>query len=68
MDLEFDARELQEEEHIYIKLPNNVEISIFKGDIGYSVDFINHDKDIIHEMGWVDNDEDLELYDEDEED
>lgn len=65
MDYDFDATGLQEEDHITIELPNNIRISIFRGDVGYSVDFENTCNDTIYEMGWV-SDDDLDLYEEDE--
>lgn len=65
MDYNFNATELQEEDHIIVELPNNIRISIFRGDIGYSVDFKNTCNDTIYEMGWV-SDDDLELNEDDE--
>ena len=65
MDYEFNALEIKEEDHIVINLPDNICISIFRGDIGYSVDFSNTDTSTIIEMGWV-SDDDLDLYEEDE--
>ena len=67
MDYEFNALEVKEDDHIVINLPDNICISIARGDIGYSVDFSNTDTSTIVEMGWV-SDDDLDLLYEDDED
>ena len=65
MDYEFNAENLQEENYINIKLPKDIVLHIYKGDIGYSIDFFNEKvDDIVYEMGYV---LDKDLLDEDEE-
>ena len=59
-DYEFDALEVTENSIITINLPNNIAITVARGDIGYSVDFSNTDTSTIVEMGWV-SDDDLDL-------
>lgn len=59
-DYEFNALEVTEDSHIVINLPDNIAITIARGDIGYSVDFSNTDTSTIVEMGWV-SDDDLDL-------
>ena len=59
-DYEFNALEVTEDSHIVINLPNNISITVARGDIGYSVDFSNTDTSTIVEMGWV-SDDDLDL-------
>ena len=54
----FQATDLQEEEYIIIELPDNKSVCINRGDIGYSVDFMNENEDIV-QLGWV-SDDDLE--------
>ena len=64
-DYEFNALEVTEDSHIVINLPDNVCVTIARGDIGYSVDFSNTDTSTIVEMGWV-SDDDLDLIEDDE--
>ena len=64
-DYEFNALEVTEDSHILINLPNNIAITIARGDIGYSVDFSNTDTSTIVEMGWV-SDDDLDLIEDEE--
>lgn len=59
-DYDFNALEVTEDSHIVINLPDNVCVTIARGDIGYSVDFSNTDTSTIVEMGWV-SDDDLDL-------
>ena len=62
-DYEFNALDVTEDSHIVVNLPNNICITIVRGDIGYSVDFSNTDTSTIYEMGWV-SDDDLDLIEE----
>lgn len=66
MNYEFNAENLHQENYIDITLPNNRVLHIYRGDVGYSIDFFDNNGDIIYEMGWADDD-DLELNDEDDE-
>lgn len=60
MDYEFNAEDLQQENYIDITLPDNRVMHIYRGDVGYSVDFYDSCNYLIYEMGWVDDD-DLDL-------
>lgn len=60
---EFNALGMAQDSHITINLPNNICVTICRGDIGYSVDFSNTDTSTIYEMGWV-SDDDLDLIEE----
>lgn len=62
MDYRFSATDLQENDFIIVELPNNKSVCINRGDIGYSVDFMNENEDIT-QCGWV-SDDDLEVEDE----
>ena len=58
-DYRFKATELEQDDFIIVELPNNISVCINRGDIGYSVDFMNKNEDII-QCGWV-SDDDLGL-------
>ena len=39
MDYRLNATNIQEGEHIYIDLPNNITVIVSRCDVGYAVDF-----------------------------
>ena len=64
-DYRFKATDLEQEDYIIVELPNKKSVCINRTDVGYSVDFMNENEEII-ECGIV-LDEDLELEKTDEE-
>lgn len=55
-DYRFNATGLEEQDCIYVELPNGITATITRGDIGYIVDFENRLGEVI-EVGWVSDDD-----------
>lgn len=64
-DYRFNATGLEEQDHIYIELPNGIIATIARGDIGYAVDFENRIGGLV-ELGWVFDDDLADVLTDDE--